>query len=132
MKKMLKRLFIILSMWGIARLIPAILMAVLPQNAFLSTLLVCLFLPIAWKSSVKISDKNHATCIRVNLGIFIYLEISGVCSTLVSIIDDSRRSNVSLEAYAIFILMMIICSAIYIGLCVYFWRKTPKNVCDTE
>lgn len=132
MKKLKNRVLIILSLWSIARLIPAILMEIIPNNIFLSTLLLCVFLPLGWRLANKISSGSHATCIRVNLGIFIYLEVNGVFSTLTTIMDDSRRSGLALEAYAFFILAMIACSAAYIGLCIYFWNKTSEKDRNAE
>jgi hypothetical protein len=125
--KLLRRLWITIAFWGIARLIPAIIGAFLPNFLVLSVICFCAFLPLGWRSADKISAGEHPTTIRLNLGFFIFLELSNIASALMALMDYSSGYGSFAPGYIATIILLLVGSVAYIILCSILISKTKDN-----
>lgn len=132
MNKHSKRFFIVLSMWGIGRLVPAFFSVIFPYSALLSSVMNLLFLYLGWRTSVNISEGNHPTCIRVNLGIFIYLEVTGFLNAFLQVLEVASDFGLFSSIFTVSPLVMLMGSIGYFVLCAYLWHCIPDNTSDDD
>lgn len=131
-KKFFKSILIILVLWGIARLVPAVVSAFFYGNVWVKFIALFITLPLGWLIACPISKGALSSCIRTNLYIFVVIEGSGLFNVFGSLLAGAdayyyrATSDLPYYKYQQFLYAAVLLESLYIALCIYFAKKTPK------
>lgn len=129
-------IFTAVLIWAIARFIPGVVGALLPEIAYAQMIAFIVLLPLGWLAAKSLSKEKHNTCVRVNLYIFAIIEVSGLFTAVTYLMQSLSLSTgrYSTDAYGVpyseYIKIygtVLIFQIIYIILCFVLAKKTPKK-----
>lgn len=137
-KRFLLSVLAILVIWSIARVIPGIVKAYSSNLAMLISLLV---LPLGWKAACAISKGRVPSSVNANLYIFVAIEAVGLLEVLMYIGMNLANSTgrystdsfgIAYSDYPFLFGKVILVEAVYIAICIYLAKKTPRIMKDDQ
>lgn len=126
--------WITIVMWTICRFASSLISILIPNSFVLQLVIPLIMLFLGWLAANRISKGHHPNCIKVNLFIFMLLEIPGLNEVMKMLRDLTFSTGrfttdvygVPYSQYPIRILIFLAYLGAYVGLCLFLNKKSTR------